>query len=77
MEDKKIRIIEEKIIDFRRYAFILLSLSIFLFLGLVSPNEPSYIQPIHLIVSIFIVLGFALYFHRKSSFYQKKLYEEQ
>ncbi|UTW70709.1 hypothetical protein KHA80_04310 [Anaerobacillus sp. HL2] len=32
------RVLEEKVVDYKRFAFILLSLTVFLFVGLLVPN---------------------------------------
>ncbi|MDT8861499.1 YrhC family protein [Alkalihalobacillus sp. MEB130] len=77
MEDKKIKQLEAKVTDYKQFGFILLSLSIFLFIGLVIPTESTVIVvPNLFIAGIFIALALAVVFHRLAMKAQKQLYEE-
>ncbi|MCL7746908.1 YrhC family protein [Halalkalibacter alkaliphilus] len=77
MEDKKLKQLEAKVKDYKQFGFILLSLSIFLFIGLVIPTEHTVITAPSLIVSgIFIALALAVVFHRLAMNTQKQIYED-
>ncbi|KHF41960.1 YrhC family protein [Halalkalibacter okhensis] len=77
MEDKKVKLLEEKVKDYKQFGFILLSLSIFLFIGLVIPAEHTVITtPSIFIIGIFIALVLAVVFHRLAMNTQKQIYEE-
>ncbi|ARK29257.1 YrhC family protein [Halalkalibacter krulwichiae] len=77
MEDK-IKQLEAKVSDYKQYGFILLSLSIFLFIGLVIPTESSVMtMPGLFIGGIFVTLVAAVLCHRLAMKAQKELYEEK
>lgn len=72
------RILEEKVADYKRFAFILLSLTIFLFIGLLVPNgEESQIQSSILIGLNVCSIVFAVIFHKKAMKIQEQLYSEE
>ncbi|MED3648472.1 YrhC family protein [Halalkalibacterium halodurans] len=78
MEEKKIVELEKQVEDYRQFSFVLLSLSIFLFIGLVLP--PSYAPQVAaewLIAGIGGALTFAWLFNRKVVQCQQKLFEEE
>jgi hypothetical protein len=78
MEDKKVKQLEAKVTDYKQYGFILLSLSIFLFIGLVIPSESVVLtMPELFIGGIFLTLTSAVVCHRLAMKAQKKLYEEK
>lgn len=62
-----VKTLEEKVTDYKRFAFILLALSVFMFIGLIIPNEGvGSIQQIILIILSSNSIGFAVIFHRKA-----------
>ena len=78
MEEKKLKQLEAKVADYKQFGFILLSLSIFLFIGLVIPSESTVLtMPEFFIGGIFITLTFAIVFHRLAMRAQNELYEEK
>ncbi|MFC0473596.1 YrhC family protein [Halalkalibacter kiskunsagensis] len=77
MEEKRIKQLEAKVADYKQYGFILLSLSIFLFIGLVIPTENTVvIIPGLFIGGVFVTLAFAVLFHRLAMRAQRQLYED-
>ncbi|HHY21676.1 MAG TPA: hypothetical protein GX525_07305 [Bacilli bacterium] len=77
MEEKKLKDLQHKIEDYRRFAFTLLSLSSFLYIGLIIPNgEGLAVEPTILLTVIVVSLVVAMLFHRKSLDCNKKLWEE-
>ncbi|MFV8826807.1 YrhC family protein [Alkalihalobacterium sp. APHAB7] len=79
MDDKKIREIKGKIEDYKRFGFILLSLSIFMFLGIIIPNDVpltgNYVE--YMMVGTVLSLVMALIFHRKAMRYRNQLDNEE
>ncbi|MCT8139577.1 YrhC family protein [Anaerobacillus sp. CMMVII] len=72
------KILEDKIADYKRFAFILLALTIFLFLGLIVPNEGvSQNQQLVLIGLSISSLILAAVFHKKAMKYKEQLYSEE
>ncbi|UOE95588.1 YrhC family protein [Alkalihalobacillus sp. LMS39] len=72
MDEKQIKTLKDKVEDYRRFAYILLSLGIFLFIGILIPNDSgTAIEPSHFIIAVFIMLGASIFFHRKATYYQK------
>ena len=77
MEDKQSKELIEKIEDYKRFAFTLLSLSGFLFIGLIIPNgEGLAVEPTILLTIIIASLAVAMFFHRRSLACHKKLWDE-
>lgn len=77
MEEKQLQDLQHKIEDYRRFAFTLLSLSSFLFIGLIIPRgEGVIVEPVILLTVIVVSLAIAMFFHRKSLACNKKLWEE-
>lgn len=77
MEEKAVKILEEKITDYKRFAFILLALTGFLFVGLIVPTEGiSSMQQLFLIAGSVCTILFAVLFHRKAMKCQEQLYKE-
>lgn len=72
------KVLEDKIADYKRFAFILLALSVFLFIGLIVPNEGvSQNQHVALIgLSVFSLI-FAAIFHKRAMKFQEQLYSEE
>lgn len=78
MEEKKLKQLEAKVADYKQYGFILLSLSIFLFIGLVIPSEGKALtMPGLFIGGIFVTLACAVICHRLAMRAQNELYEEK
>ncbi|WP_201713568.1 YrhC family protein [Rossellomorea arthrocnemi] len=72
MENKKT--IQQKIVDFKRFGFTLLALSVFMYLGVIIPTEtvtPGKI--ITLMTGTVILLGMSLFFFTKAIKYKKDL----
>ncbi|GAE26985.1 hypothetical protein JCM9140_3095 [Halalkalibacter wakoensis JCM 9140] len=78
MEDKKVKQLEAKVADYKQFGFILLSLSIFLFIGLVIPTEHNtmMVSPSWFVGGIFLALMFAVFCHQLAMRTQKQLTEE-
>lgn len=78
MDEKKIKDLQDKVTDYSRYGFILLSLGVFLFLGLVIPTDSSIANqfPGVIIGGIFLVLGLAMFFNRRAKLYRMQLEED-
>ncbi|WP_210237226.1 YrhC family protein [Alteribacter natronophilus] len=76
MAEKQMKALKEKVTDYKRYAFVLLSLSIFMFIGLLLPTEAlaTESQPLYVVMNM-AVLVLAVVFHRIAMFNQKKLNE--
>ncbi|MBU8905549.1 YrhC family protein [Desertibacillus haloalkaliphilus] len=67
MQEKEMRELEGKINDYKRFSSILVSVSIFLFLGLVIPVEGK--ETFHsalLITGNLMMLAFSVIFHKKA-----------
>ncbi|WP_227934866.1 YrhC family protein [Alkalihalobacillus deserti] len=78
MEEKKIKQLEAKVADYKQYGFILLSLSIFLFIGLVIPSESSTLKMPELFIGgIFVTLTVAVVCHLLAMRAQNELYQEK
>lgn len=72
------KVLEEKVADYKRFAFILLALSVFMFIGLIVPNEGiSHNQSLILVGLSVCSLVFALFFHKKAMKTQEQLYSEE
>ncbi|WP_026673883.1 YrhC family protein [Alkalihalobacterium bogoriense] len=73
MDEKQLKTLKDKVEDYRRFAYILLSLGIFLFIGILIPNDNNgtAIEPSHFIIAVFVMLGASIFFHRKAIYYQK------
>lgn len=71
-------ILKDKVTDYKRFAFILLALSVFMFIGLIIPNEGvSQIQaPVLIVLSITSIM-FAVMFHKKAMKCQQQLHSEE
>jgi NhaP-type Na+/H+ or K+/H+ antiporter len=72
VENKKT--IQQKIVDFKRFGFTLLALSVFMYLGVIIPTEtvtPGKI--ITLMTGTVILLGMSLFFFTKAIKYKKDL----
>lgn len=77
-KDDLVKTLEDKVVDYKRFAFILLALSVFMFIGLIIPNEGvGLIQQIILILLSSNSIAFAVIFHRKAMKVRKLLNEEQ
>jgi len=77
MEDKKFKQLKNKVDDYKRFGYILLSLSMFLFIGLFVPSEGLVKEmPGMFIGGVFVTLTLAMISHRIAIKAEKKLYEE-
>lgn len=69
--------LENIVNDYKRFSFVLLSLTAFLFLGLIIPSQ-EFSQTHHLLliglISVSIILSVT--FHRIAMKYREKLFEE-
>ncbi|RXI99967.1 hypothetical protein DS745_13935 [Anaerobacillus alkaliphilus] len=75
---KNTKVLSDKVTDYKRFAFILLALTVFMFIGLIVPNEGvTQNQTIILIVVSICSLASAFYFHRKAMKFQEQLYNEE
>jgi hypothetical protein len=72
------KVLKDKVTDYKRFAFILLALSVFLFIGLIVPTE-GISQNHHTILislSVFSIM-FAFIFHKRAMKFQEQLYSEE
>lgn len=68
--------IQNKIVDFSRFGMVLLAVSVFLFIGVLIPNEgKSMLQTYVMMTSTVGFLGLSFYFFRKAVQYKKTLSE--
>ncbi|TYS00837.1 hypothetical protein FZC84_04920 [Rossellomorea vietnamensis] len=68
--------ITNKIIDYKRFAFILVSLSVFLYLGAVLPvEEKTLLKTYMLMGGTVVMLGFSGLFFYQAARWKKKLAE--
>lgn len=78
MDEKKLQDLKSKVIDYKRFSYILLSLCGFLSMGLVLPtitlDGKNFIIVIALIFSLLIG---AIAFHRSAMNYERKIYNEE
>jgi hypothetical protein len=77
MNEKMIQDLQAKVEDYKRFGFILLSLSIFLFIGLLVPTSEIAVEMQGMVIgSVFTTLGLSFLFHRLAMKIQKKLMNE-
>lgn len=74
-KDKKLLEYEGKSIDYRRFSYIVLMISIFLFFGLIIPGEQQF--SIWVILAIFVAFILAFIFNKKAVYYKRLLEEEE
>ncbi|MCD8511129.1 MAG: YrhC family protein [Bacillus sp. (in: Bacteria)] len=77
MSDKQMKELQNKVIDLKRFAFILLALSGFLSIGLVIPGAIIVEQQGMMIGLLVTLLLSAFYCHRSAMATRQKLYEEE
>ncbi|MDG5786487.1 YrhC family protein [Evansella sp. AB-P1] len=77
MDEKKIIDLKNKVIDLKRFAFILLALCGFLAIGLVLPDNIAGEHQGMMIGLNALLLIAAIYFHRTALATQRKLLEEE
>lgn len=73
------KVLEEKVTDYKRFGFVLLSLSVFLFIGLIIPTEGQGVNETHflLLITLSVVsITLSVIFHRKAMKYREQLYNE-
>lgn len=76
--NKDLKSLQDKITDFTRFGMVLLAVSVFLFIGMLIPNEgKSIVQTYAMIGSELLLLGAAFYFFQKSVKLKNKLIEMQ
>lgn len=76
MEDDKRKHLQNKMEDYRRFALTLLSLSCFLYVGLLIPDsEKTTVSITVLLVMVAIALLSAFFFLAKSVTYHRQLFE--
>ncbi|KAA0549317.1 hypothetical protein FZW96_05245 [Bacillus sp. BGMRC 2118] len=70
--------LQDKMTDFTRFGMVLLAVSVFLFIGILIPNEgKSMIQTYVMIGTNFLILVAAFYFFQQSVKLKNKLLEMQ
>lgn len=77
MTEKHLNDLKNKVIDLKRFAFILLALSGFLSIGLVIPGAILVEQQGMMIGLLVVLLISAFYCHRSAMAVQHKIYEEE
>ncbi|WP_211274647.1 YrhC family protein [Anaerobacillus arseniciselenatis] len=71
-------ILKGKVTDYKRFAFILLALSVFMFIGLIVPNEGvSQMQQMILIILSITSIVFAFIFHKMAMKFREQLFNEE
>jgi len=77
-KDNIVEKLEAKVTDYKRFAFILLALSVFMFIGLIIPNEGvSSTQQVAMIILSISSIGFAVIFHNKAMKARELLSEQR
>ncbi|WP_209122877.1 YrhC family protein [Alkalihalobacillus sp. BA299] len=78
-DNKKMRELKGKAEDYKRFGFILLSLSVFMFLGIIIPNDApltgNYAE--YMMIGTVLSLIIAFIFHRKAMHYRNQLDNEE
>ncbi|MGP4080481.1 YrhC family protein [Pseudalkalibacillus sp. R45] len=77
MSKEMVKDTKDKIADFKRFSFVLLSLSVFLYIGSIIPFEGK--QTLHQLILLgtsYLSIGIALVFYRKISQWKKQLNEK-
>ncbi|TLS39312.1 YrhC family protein [Pseudalkalibacillus caeni] len=78
VNNKKNKILKDKITDYTRFGFILLSLSAFLYIGSLLPVEDaSNAKSLILIGTSLVAVGFAGLFYVKAVSIKKKLHQDE
>lgn len=78
MDEKKINDLKNKVVDFKRFSFILLSLCGFLSVGLILPSISLAKEGYLLVISLIVVLLVSsIFFHRSAMACERKLYSEE
>ncbi len=68
---------KDKIADFKRFSFVLLSLSAFLYIGSIVPFDgKETADQLVLLSTSYVSIAIALFFYRKISLWKKQLKEE-
>jgi undecaprenyl pyrophosphate phosphatase UppP len=71
-----IKEIQDKVADYSRFGMVLLAVSVFMFIGVLIPNEgKEMLQLYSMMAATTVFLGAALYFFQKVNGYKKKLNE--
>lgn len=77
-KDDLAKTLEDKVADYKRFSFILLALSVFMFIGLIIPNDGvGSIQQIILLILSSTSIAFAVIFHRKAMKIRELLNDNQ
>ncbi|MGO4887364.1 YrhC family protein [Anaerobacillus sp. MEB173] len=76
MNEDRVKQLTEKVNDYKRFSYILIALSVFLFLGLIIPAEGNMGNDITLIGGSLLLLGFAFACHRIAMKSREQLEEE-
>ncbi|MFZ3588252.1 YrhC family protein [Bacillus sp. DJP31] len=72
----KFKDIQDKVADYSRFGMVLLAVSVFLFIGILIPDEgKSIIQTYVMMASTVVFLAIAFYFFKKTIQYKKALSE--
>lgn len=72
----KLKELKDKAIDYSRFGMVLLAVSVFLFTGILIPNEgKSIIQTNVMMLSTILLLVLSFYFFKKTIQYKKALNE--
>lgn len=76
--DPQQKALKDKVTDYKRFGFILVALSMFLFIGLLVPAQGLALHhPELFIAAVFLTLGLAAFFHRIAMKAEKQLQEDQ
>lgn len=75
MEDK-VKQLTDKVNDYKRFSFILIALSVFMFIGLLIPSEEKMVSEVPLILMSLLLLGLAFLCHRISIKSREQLEDE-
>ncbi|MFD1736670.1 YrhC family protein [Bacillus salitolerans] len=74
--NQQLKTIQDKIVDYTRFAMVLLAVSVFMFIGVIVPSEGKQeIQTYTMMVSTIIFLAAALFFFQKVIGYKRQLAE--
>lgn len=79
MSEKKVKMLENKVNDYRRFAFITIALTAFLAIGAIVPNEAVQASGHQsgLLITIGVMLVLSIFFHKTSIKTRQILAEEK
>lgn len=79
MEELSLKALKEKVVDYTRFAHVLLSLGVFMFLGVVipDPEKGAFEVNLAMIMSVIFLAGSFFFYYKSSRINQKMLDERE